>query len=288
MSGELNMFSSYFDYRIAILGEPVVGKTSILNQLVWKRFDEEYIATLETDMEYVHEYNGSTYVCLIVDTAGVREFPAMRNLSITRSNGFLIVFDLTNEETFDKAALAVKEVLSYKANKYIKIILVGNKRDLTDQVEDISEMARDLSIEMEKNSYIHCQYFEVSARDNRQITNMFEKLLDLYDSHEKQVFVGLKRQRGTQRKHSARYSMTLEPLDEEEMERNKRYSLPKGFFGTKTATEKKSLSPNLLKKDADDRMKRYSLPAKVFFSSNLPTERLSPKSPTLPEVSEED
>ena len=117
---------------------------------------------------------------------------------------------------------------------------------------------------------------------------MFQKLLDLYDAHDKQTCVGLKRQRATQRKHSARYSMTLEPPEEDEMDRNKRYSLPKGFFATNTPVEKKPLSPNLLKKDANERMKRYSLPAKVFFSSNLPTEKLSPTSPTLPEVSEED
>ena len=58
MSSDLNMFSSSFDYRITILGEPQVGKTCILNQIVRKGFNYEYVPTLETDMEYLHEYKG--------------------------------------------------------------------------------------------------------------------------------------------------------------------------------------------------------------------------------------
>ena len=58
MSSDLNMFSSSFDYRITILGEPQVGKTCILNQIVRKRFIYDYVPTLETDMEYLHEYKG--------------------------------------------------------------------------------------------------------------------------------------------------------------------------------------------------------------------------------------
>ena len=55
-------------------------------------------------------------MCLIVDTAGVREFPAMRRLSIGRSNGFIIVFDLSNEKTFEQAKASVREVLLHKEN----------------------------------------------------------------------------------------------------------------------------------------------------------------------------
>ena len=58
MSSDLNMFSSSFDYRITILGEPQVGKTCSLNQIVRKGFNYEYVPTLETDMEYLHEYKG--------------------------------------------------------------------------------------------------------------------------------------------------------------------------------------------------------------------------------------
>jgi len=272
------MFSTYFQYRIAILGEPQVGKTCILNQLVNKRFDAHYVPTLETDMEYLHEYKGRTYVCLIVDTAGVQEFPAMRRLSITRSNGYLLVFDLTIPKTFEKVKLAVEEVLSYKKEQFVNIILVGNKKDLADNSStsnDISEMARCLCTELDENSFIHCQYFEVCARDNAEITNMFVKLLDLYDAKHLQegnyLIANTKNRRrlhdfntdeNAKNLRPSRFSSDLEPLSAARTNslptesipfdhKQKRCSLRKGLFSSSTREQRKvakslSASSNLL------------------------------------------
>ena len=218
------MFSSCFNYRVTLLGEPHVGKTCILEQLVHKRIvtQEEYIPTLETDMEYLHEYKGKTYMCLIVDTAGVQDFPAMRRLSISRANSFIVVFDLSKRDTFEHAKDHLKDVLAQKKDEeHVNIMLVGNKRDLLhvndshlfmknsnkkqnkpeinkivhlytifekeklQGGEGLPETARHLSEEVEfTNENTNCMFFQVSAYNNQEIMHMFENLLDLYDAQQ--------------------------------------------------------------------------------------------------------
>lgn len=188
------MFSSNFQYHITLLGEPQVGKTCILNQLVRKAFFTKYKPTLETDMEYIHEYNGRTYMCLIVDTAGHREFPAMRRLSITRASGFLVVFDLTNNESLEKAKQTCEEIKAHKVKQYINIILVGNKRDLVNQHNSSkdnnfdnnpvnpTEEATTFAEQLNEDPYIQCRYTNVSALETEEVRKLYEQLLDMLDT----------------------------------------------------------------------------------------------------------
>ena len=83
MSSDLNMFSSSFDYRITILGEPQVGKTCILNQIVRKGFNYEYVPTLETDMEYLHEYKGKNLFFFVFFYSSVGQFTGCQSSKTT-------------------------------------------------------------------------------------------------------------------------------------------------------------------------------------------------------------
>ena len=253
MSGELNMFSTYFLYRIAILGEPRVGKTSILNQLVNQTFNERYEPTLETDMEYLHEYKGTTYVCLIVDTAGVKEFPAMRHLSMTRSNGFIVVFDLSIEETFDKAKETIDEVLHVKKDQFINIILIGNKNDsISDEntASHLNDSARNLRHNLDSNNHINCHYFELSAKSNEQITTMFEKLLDLFDM-----------------KHLREGSHLIASL------RNRRNRIPLSERNAETSRLSGNVTTIGRSSDVGEKQKKRLLPMGMFSSPNLSDNR---------------
>ena len=209
-------------------------------------------------------------MCLIIDTAGVREFPAMRRLSISRSNGFIVVFDLSNKKTFEEAKASIREVLLHKENQPINIIMVGNKRDLLlnqqpihDQhqqsnEDDLLEMARDLCTELDQqNSSIYCEFFEVSAFNNIEITNMFEKLLDLYDiqsreQHGSSSVTFRKLSSSQQRRRVSRFSVHLDALPtspvshrhKNSVNKQKRYSLPRGFlpFSSAPSNNKRTMS----------------------------------------------
>ena len=306
------MFSSCFDYRITLLGEPQVGKTCILEQLVRKRIvtQEDYVPTLETDMEYQHEYKGTTYMCLIVDTAGVREFPAMRRLSISRANGFIVVFDLSNRDTFEHAKNHMKDVLAQKKDEeHVNIMLVGNKRDLLhvdnnnifmnnsnkkqnkrekrrsieifieekklQEGECLPEMARHLSEEVEfTNVNTSCMFFEVSAYDNQEITHMFENLLDLYDAQ---------RYRYTKDRRSSS-SVTFRKIpspaqqNKHQQQQRRRAASARLSINCESSPMTKELQQNV-------KQKRYSLPKSFFTSSSSSVSSAKRKSMlSLPET----
>ena len=118
-----------FQYRICIFGPSKVGKTAIVNQLVHKKIKKRYIPTTENDIEYVTSYDDSTYICLLADTCGSDDFPAMRRPTILKCNSFIIVFALNSYNSFLKARKIIYDVIEQKASEIFHMVLVGNKKE---------------------------------------------------------------------------------------------------------------------------------------------------------------
>ncbi|XP_057297968.1 GTP-binding protein Di-Ras2-like [Hydractinia symbiolongicarpus] len=172
-------YSESFDYkyRIGLFGGTKVGKTSILKQLVWKIFSQHYEPTLETDLDFVTEFNGRTYVCLLIDTCGSNDFPAMRNLSMSKSNAFIVVFSLTVRASFETAKHTITEIMHSKKETSRVILLVGNKTDLKRKVPSNEARQYCKSISIDK---VKCRYIEVCAKDHDDVLNMFHSLLSMF------------------------------------------------------------------------------------------------------------
>ncbi|KAI8793839.1 GTP-binding protein Rhes, partial [Biomphalaria glabrata] len=88
--------------RVVFLGAGRVGKTAILKRFLFNTFLEEYKETVE-DL-YARDYNirGSLIKVDFLDTAGNLTFPAMRRLSITTAHGFVLVYSITQAESFEE------------------------------------------------------------------------------------------------------------------------------------------------------------------------------------------
>lgn len=87
--------------RIVVLGAAKVGKSSIIQQFLYDQFSKRYSRTIE-DL-YVAEYNlssGASLTLEILDTTGSYQFPAMRALSISNGNAFLLVYSLDDEDSW--------------------------------------------------------------------------------------------------------------------------------------------------------------------------------------------
>lgn len=111
--------------RIVVLGAANVGKSALIQQFLYDRFLPRYRKTVE-DL-YMAEYNfssGASLTLEILDTAGAFEFPAMRALSISNGNAFLLVYSVDNEESFEEVKRLRKEVcchqISYTVRFYIQ------------------------------------------------------------------------------------------------------------------------------------------------------------------------
>lgn len=116
-------------YRIGTFGPPKVGKTAIVNQLIHKKFTKRYIPTTENDIEYITSYGDSTYICLLIDTCGSNDFPAMRRLTIVKCNSFIIVFALDSHDSFLKGSKIIYDIIEQKPGEVFRMVFVGNKKE---------------------------------------------------------------------------------------------------------------------------------------------------------------
>jgi small GTP-binding protein len=82
----------------------------------------------------------------ILDTAGQEDYPALRDRYLKHGDGFLLVFDLSNKDTFESLKRHRENILRVKADIVnLPIVMIGNKKDLTRLRQVTSEDANDLA-----------------------------------------------------------------------------------------------------------------------------------------------
>ena len=157
-----------------------VGKTSLLNQYIQKKFSTNYKATIGTDF-FQKEINvkGDTIQLQIWDTAGQERYQSLSYSFYRKSNCCFLVFDLTDDYSFlsiEDWRNVFLEQLAEGERRDFPFILLGNKSDLLDRKvkeEDINNLCEKYKM----------PYFETSAKNNINIEEAFAKAGELM--HEK-------------------------------------------------------------------------------------------------------
>lgn len=80
----------------------------------------------------------------ILDTSGENEFPAMRSLSISSADAFILVYDICDASTFEDVRIVRDQILDTKATTDVAIVVVGNKLDLASEDRQVcpNQLAR--------------------------------------------------------------------------------------------------------------------------------------------------
>ncbi|XP_055914879.1 ras-related protein Rab-21 [Eupeodes corollae] len=169
--------SSSYNLKIVLLGEGCVGKTSIVLRYVEDKFNNKHISTLQASFLTKKITLGDKRIQLnIWDTAGQERFHALGPIYYRASNGAILVYDITDQDSFQKVKNWVKE-LKKMLGSDIVITIVGNKTDL--------EKDRTVKIE-EAQSYaqaVGATFFETSAKLNEGIEELFQELTSLMIQH---------------------------------------------------------------------------------------------------------
>ena len=76
-----------------------------------------------------------SFMLEILDTAGTEQFTAMRDLYMKNGQGFVLVYSITAQSTFNDLHEIRDQILRVKDTEDVPIILVGNKCDLEDERE---------------------------------------------------------------------------------------------------------------------------------------------------------
>ena len=189
-NGSQNKPSNYqYIFKLILIGNSGVGKSCILQRYMKHTFEESYKCTIGVDflMKSII-INGQTVKLQLWDTAGQEKYKSMVSSYYRGANVALIVFDITNHQSFDALPLWIENF--YKNGPEQKnIILIGNKKDMAEQREVTQQEAEAFS---EANNMI---YFETSAKEGDNIEYVFnyaaEKLLEFYGKNNEAI---LKRQ----------------------------------------------------------------------------------------------
>ncbi|MFW9771960.1 MAG: Rab family GTPase [Candidatus Thorarchaeota archaeon] len=162
-------------FKIVILGDNAVGKTSLINQYVQHIFEIDYkpsigvnIVIKELDLDDLN-----VKIRLILwDIAGQSKYDLSRNLFFQGSQGAFLVYDMTRPRTFKNIKEKWLNDLQRFAKKDVVFHLIANKNDLTD-LKKISTDEGERLAEMLAASY----FFETSAKSGENVEEAFEKLV---------------------------------------------------------------------------------------------------------------
>ena len=156
--------------KIMVLGESMVGKTSLITRYTNDKFGGRYLCTVGIDFQKKKiEKNGKRVLLQIWDTAGQERFRNVTKNYFQASQGFILAYDINNKESFEKVQYWIEEIKS-NAEEKIKCILIGTKCDL-DKREVSEEEGQNLG---EQYGY---KFLETSAKDNININETFETLV---------------------------------------------------------------------------------------------------------------
>ena len=164
------------EYKILVVGETEVGKTSTIFRYVDNTFnDDGGVPTVGIDVKnkYVTIDNKKIRV-LLWDTAGQERFQSLTKNFFKGAHGILLLYDLTRKDTFIKLRKWITEIHNLANNP--KLVVAGNKSDKINNREVTEQSLKDFG---EK---IGAETFESSAKTGDGVNEIFSCLINkLYE-----------------------------------------------------------------------------------------------------------
>ena len=160
-------------YKIILLGDNPVGKTSILLRYVDRIFREIYLITIGFDqrLKSIILKNGKSIKLQIWDTAGQDRFRTLTKNYYKGMHGIILIYDVTDRRTFESIRNWVSIIREVAAEK-VTIYLVANKIDMKEnrkvEREEGEKLAKELGL----------PFIEVSAKDGINVDEIFEDLVE--------------------------------------------------------------------------------------------------------------
>ena len=154
--------------KIIIIGNQSVGKTNIVTRYVKGEFSEDYMITIGMDFLTCNlKSDDKIFKLRLWDTAGSEKFRSITKGYYSNTCCALIVYDITNQNSFDSVKHWIEDVKNY-TDKDTHLVLVGNKIDLKDQRKISKEDGQNLATQNGMD------FYESSALTGENINNIFE------------------------------------------------------------------------------------------------------------------
>ena len=159
-----------YNFKVIVCGDAMVGKSSVILRFTENAFKRSYLSTLGVSVsEKVIKLNDNLIQLILWAIAGQQKFDKMRSAFYLGAQGVLLVFDLTNPNTFHNIMNWYADIKK-EIELGINGILIGNKSDLSEERKISYDSASRLA------SAINFDYFETSALSGTNVEKAFKQL----------------------------------------------------------------------------------------------------------------
>lgn len=188
------MSENTIEYKVVLIGNTAVGKTSLFKKLTTGEFSEKNISTIGIDKKTLPvdiEINENNTIVKkkieisLVDTAGQERFRSITKTYFKESDGILLLYDVTSKDSFKNIEVWINSIHesigSQKNSKYI-IILIGNKIDLI----GVDGREREVTVEEGQNT---CKEKDLVWGGECSVKNIeYPELQNLFQDYVKLIY----------------------------------------------------------------------------------------------------
>jgi len=156
-----------FLFKLLLIGDSGVGKSCLLLRFAEDSYTESYLSTIGVDFKIrTIDAEGKTIKLQIWDTAGQERFRTITAAYYRGAHGIIVVYDVTDSESFENVKMWLKEIDRYAVENVDKL-LIGNKSDL------VNKKVVEYSIAKELADSLSIPFLETSAKDSKNVEQMF-------------------------------------------------------------------------------------------------------------------
>ena len=171
-------------YKILVLGDWGVGKTSLFNQFEKSIPGAERKPSIKLDLiEFKRTIEGEEITIHLYDIPGRELSNANRSKHYLGAHGAFIIFDICNPNSFRHAPFWIEELMNYNGYGKVPIVLVGNKSDLRESSErtlnpiDAKEYVFRLNRTTTKDN-VENHFFEISSKSGKGLQLIVDQLIE--------------------------------------------------------------------------------------------------------------
>jgi len=173
---EFKSHNKHYKYKIPVIGDPAVGKTSLIQKYTKGSFQNDYLPTIGAQFsKYDEDIEGDRVSLLIWDIAGQDTYHFLRPAFYEGSKGAIVVYSLEDSEqgklSYDHIDEWHDEIKEYCST--IPVILIGNKVDLVDEQELNEKKIQKL---VKKRGFIG--HYRTSAKNGTGVLSAFQTLVN--------------------------------------------------------------------------------------------------------------
>ena len=167
-------------FKLVLLGDGGVGKTSIRRRYLGEGFSFEYMMTVGAEFAIKRFNNG--IAVQIWDLAGQPRFDTVRKVYYQGTSAAVLVYDISREDTFYSIPNWITEVLNFRhSDKPLPLALVANKSDLqSDGTCPFVDLERGLEYAKDLSNWANMEvpFIETSAKTGFNVDLMFDTIME--------------------------------------------------------------------------------------------------------------